>query len=81
MEFYCPEMVKAAAKMQRACMQCHEPLNIKESLFVQEVEDWRWSYLDFLLHRMLPFNCSDATKIKKKSSSSLLKKVYILKML
>lgn len=68
-----------------ACAQCQEPLDIGESLYVQEYGDWRQPYLDFLRHWLLSSNSSYATKIKKKSSKSLwrsfIPKVFIQKNL
>lgn len=46
---------------------CQEPLDVGESLFVQEVGDWRKPYLYFLQQFLLPTNRSDAMKIKSKT--------------
>lgn len=43
-------MAEEAADMQMADTQCQKPLDIAESLLVQEDGDWRQPYLNFLLH-------------------------------
>lgn len=65
-------MDKEVVEMQMTYMMFQEPLDIEESLFVQEAQDWRQPYLDFLLHRLLPSNRSDEMRISPQSS--LLKK-------
>lgn len=38
---YWPKMAKAVAKQQSVCPQCQEPLDTRESLFMQSVGDWK----------------------------------------
>lgn len=39
-------MAKETVEMQMACGQYQEPLDVEESLFIQEVGDFRQSYMD-----------------------------------
>lgn len=48
-------------------LESHEPLDIEDSLFVQETQDWIKPPSSFLLHMVLPSNCSGALKVKRKS--------------
>lgn len=57
-------MAKDAVKMQKACGQCHELVDVEESLFIQEARNW-WHRTDFSLHRMLPSDRFNAIKNKK----------------
>lgn len=59
-------MAKEAAELHTACSLCQEPLYTRESLFIQEVGDWRQPYMDFLQQRLLLANHSDEMKIKRK---------------
>lgn len=69
-------MAKDTTEMQMAFTQYMKALDVEESLLVLEAGDCRQSYLDLLLHKLFPSNQSDATKVKRKSSRSLLKKVF-----
>lgn len=58
-------MPKNASGVYKACAQCKEPLNVEDSLIIQEAGDWSNLYLNFLLHRVLPSNRSHAKKINR----------------
>lgn len=45
-------MAKFVGELQTTYTQCHELLDVKESLFIQEAWDWRQPYLEFLLHKI-----------------------------
>lgn len=45
-EYYWPKVAKEAAKLHSVYPRCQEPLDTKESLFIQSAGDWREPYLD-----------------------------------
>lgn len=49
------------------CEGAREPLDMGESVFVQEAGDWRQPYLEFFQHCVLPTNRFSAMKIQRKS--------------
>lgn len=57
-----------ATDLQKKCLKCQEFLDVKESLFVEEVGDWRQPYLDFFQRKLLPLTRTDALKVQRKST-------------
>lgn len=43
--YYWQNMAKEAVELQFACLRCQEPLDTRESLFMQSARDWRQPYL------------------------------------
>lgn len=72
-------MAKEGAKLQGACTQCQEALDIGGSLFIQEVEDWRKPYLDFFQLCLWPSKRSDVMKMKRKSSRFFLEESLLFR--
>lgn len=68
-----------AASVQQNCPKCQEMIDVTEALFIQEVGDWRQPYLDYLQHRLLLSNHTDAAKIQKKSLKYLSTKEHYSK--
>lgn len=61
----CPRM---QLDFKRICAKCQESDDIGESLFGQEVKDWRQPYLIFLQHWVLSPYRTDTMKVQRKSS-------------
>lgn len=58
-----PGMAKDVTKLQKACLECQEPLDVEEFYFSKKKEPGKTT-VKLLLHRVLPSNRFDATKIK-----------------
>lgn len=58
--------------------RCQESLDVEESLFVQQVGDWRQPYVDILQHRYCQKIVLMQQEFKRSHQSSLWRKVFYL---
>lgn len=46
--YYWSDMAKDVAHVQQNCSKCQEVVDVTEALYIQEAEDWRLPYLNYL---------------------------------
>lgn len=61
------DMKKEAADLQQKCLTCQEHPREEKCAFIDEVEDWRQVYVDYLTKGVLLEEKRDASKVKRKA--------------
>ena len=65
MGYYLSNMNKAATTIQEKCQECRLVINKEESYAVFVIEDWRISFIEYLVQGILPTDRTLAHQLKK----------------